>query len=147
MDIFHLTAWQTWLFVACITAILELLVLDSYYLLAVVLGALVAALAAWWEATSDIQWLAFILGTVAATLLLHKLRSPTKRDAADDISYMVGKQVQVVVEVNPRGRVVYKGVGWEAETTSNSPLPIGTIARIVRVHGSTLTVAKIEESV
>ena len=143
MDFFSFNTWQIWLLLACIIAVLELLMLNSYYLLAVVVGAMLAGGMAWFDSSSQLQWLAFIAGTIAAAGLMYTLRSPRNKENKDDISHMIGKRVKVIEEISPRGRVVYKSVGWSAE--SDDVLHTGAYARIVRIHGSTLFVEKIEE--
>jgi len=134
-----------WLLAGCVIAVVELLLVGSYYLLALAAGAGVVGVAAsMTDLSMTAQWLVFILATGVATGLLYFLRSKHADQEIDNISYMVGKQVQVVERVSPRGRVVYKTVTWEAESEDN--LEEGVTALIIGVNGSTLFVAKLKEN-
>jgi len=139
-----LEVWHLWLLAGCAIAVVELLLVGSYYLLALAAGAgVVGAVASMTDLSMTAQWLVFILATGVATGLLYFLRSNKGDSEIDNISYMVGKQVQVVEKVSPRGRVVYKTVTWEAESEDN--LEVGVTALIIGVNGSTLFVAKLKE--
>ena len=130
-----------WLLASCTIIIIELVLLNTYYLLALAIGTTSAAAAAWLDASTAIQWLACSLGSIAGFLGMKTLRpKPSNTQQHDDISHLVGKQVRVSETIDPRGRVIYKSVGWAAE--SDELLHSGERARIIRVHGSTLFVEK-----
>ena len=138
-----LEVWHIWLMAACVIAVVELLLLDSYYLLAVAGGAaVVGAIAAIIDISTAVQWLLFVVATIAMTFVLRALRSPEKKEVPDDVSYMEGKLVEVLERVSPRGRVMYKGVSWAAE--SEEVFEAGETARIARVDGSTLFIIKLK---
>jgi len=140
-----LEVWHLWLLVGCVIAVVELILVGSYYLLALAAGAGVVGIAAsMTDLSMQAQWLVFILATAAATGLLYFLRSKHGDKEIDNISFMVGKQVKVVEDVSPRGRVDYKTVTWEAE--SEDRLQKGDPAIIIGVNGSTLFVAKLKEN-
>jgi len=133
-----LDVWHIWLLAACLIVVLELLLVGSYYLLALAVGAaVVGGLAAFMALTASAQWLIFTLATMIAALLMRYLRTPVIKD---DVSHMVGALVSVVETISPRGRVVYKSVTWAAE--SEDKLEKGVSARVTGVHGSTLYVTK-----
>jgi len=138
-----------WLIAACVIAVIELMLVGSYYLLAVAAGAaVVGAATIIMDISLTEQWLIFALATAIAAGLMRYLRSPTKNNPPDDVSHMVGKLVSVVEAVAPRGRVIYKSVTWAAECErSEDELAVGATARIVRVHGSTLYIEKTEENI
>jgi len=139
-----LEAWHIWLIAGCVIAVIELLVLNSYYLLAVAAGAVMVGIASAMVATSlSMQILIFALGTALAGGLLYFLRGEKSNHEVDDISHLVGERVVVVTRIAPRGRVIYKSVSWAAE--SDDVLEIDASARIVRVNGSTLYVEKNKE--
>ena len=143
MDAWGLEAWHLWLLAASVIAIGELLLLGSYYLLAVAGGAAITgACAALLDVSSTVQWFIFALATLLVAALMRMLRSSEKKAPADDISYMVGKQVEVLERVAPRGRVSYKSVAWYAE--SDAIFEVGEVACIERVDGSTLYIKKVE---
>lgn len=140
-----LEVWHLWLLAACVIAAVELMLVGSYYLLALAVGAaIVAAVSALMELSLTAQWLAFAVATAIAALLMRFLRAPIENKEPDDISYMVGKTVTVVETISPRGRVDYKSVTWAAE--SDEVLEIGDTACITRVHGSTLYVTNRKEN-
>jgi len=136
-----LDIWHLWLLAACLITVVELLLVGSYYLLALSVGAVVVGgVAAFVDLSMTAQWLVFTLATIIAALLMRYLRTPVQHD---DISHMVGSLVRVVDTISPRGRVMYKSVTWAAESTEK--LEIGVSARIIDVHGSTLYVTRVEE--
>jgi len=135
--------WQIWLISACVLLIIELTLLNSYYLLAVVFAASLAALSAWFDASINIQWLMFTLGCGLGGIILYQLRPANIKENHDDISHLEGKIVSITADVSPRGRANYKSVSWAAE--SDDILHVGDSARIVRIHGSTLYVEAIKE--
>jgi len=140
-----LEVWHLWLLAACIIAVIELVMVGSYYLLALSAGAaVVGVIAAMADIALTAQWLVFALATAVAAALMRYLRTPEDGKRADDISYMVGKSVTVLEKIAPRGRVDYKSVGWAAE--SDQVLEVGESASITRVNGSTLYVTKLEEN-
>jgi len=143
LETWGIEIWQVWFIAASVIAVIELLLLNSYYLLAVAAGAAVAGLLTFSMGISmPMQWFVFALATMLATWLLRMLRAPAQKEIADDVSYMVGKLVQVQEKVAPRGRVVYKSVTWAAE--SGEVFEAGETARIERVDGSTLFIERIE---
>ena len=143
IDSLGLEVWHIWLIAACIVAAIELLLLSSYYLLAVAGGLALTGIATAILAVSlSMQWFVFALGTVITALTMRYFRAPKDKEIADDASYMIGKQVEVVERVSPRGRVLYKGVTWAAE--SEDSFEKGETARIQHVNGSTLYIEKVE---
>jgi len=143
LNIFHEVVWQIWFIIACTLLIIELTLINSYYLLAIAFAASLAGLLAWFDASINMQWLAFIVGSIAGLLAMHVFRPSILKKDKDDISYMEGKTVTIIEDVSPRGRAMYKSVGWAAE--SDDILHIGESARIVRVHGSTLYLEAMKE--
>jgi membrane protein implicated in regulation of membrane protease activity len=140
-----LEVWHLWLLAACVIAAVELMLVGSYYLLALAAGAaVVGAVAAMMELSLTAQWLVFAVATAIAALLMRFLRAPIENKKPDDISHMVGKTVTVIETISPRGRVDYKSVTWAAE--SDEVLEAGISARIVRVNGSTLYVTNKKEN-
>lgn|GEM_PF-3351099 len=136
-----LEIWHVWLIAAIVIAIIELLLLGSYYLLAVAGGAAVAGLASSMvDLSLTAQWFVFAIATMVVAVLMRFLRSPETKEVPDDIAYMEGKRVKVLERVSPRGRVMYKGVSWAAE--SEGVFEVGEYAQIKHVDGSTLFIEK-----
>jgi len=138
-----LEVWHLWLIAASLIAVIELLVLSSYYLLAVAGGAaIVGFIAILLQPSLTMQWFLFACATAVVAVVLRSFQSPIEKDIPDDISYMVVKQVEVLERVSPRGRVMYKAVSWAAE--SSVIVEVGEAAIIERVNGSTLFIKKLE---
>ncbi|MDQ6968145.1 MAG: NfeD family protein [Mariprofundaceae bacterium] len=138
-----LEIWHIWLIAASVIAIIELLLVGSYYLLAVVGGAvIVGLLSSMVDISLTVQWFIFTFATVLVAVFMRSLRSPAKKEIPDDISYMEGKLVSVLERVSPRGRVMYKSVSWAAE--SEDIFEVDETARIKHVDGSTLFIEKID---
>ncbi|PCI45420.1 MAG: hypothetical protein COB41_01560 [Proteobacteria bacterium] len=138
-----LEVWHIWLIAASVIAVVELLLLGSYYLLAVAGGAAITGLiASLVDISLTVQWFVFIFATVIVSVLMRSLRSPATKEIPDDISYMEGKLVTVLERVSPRGRVIYKSVSWAAE--SAEVFEVDETARIKHVDGSTLFIEKLE---
>jgi len=143
LELWGIEVLQAWMIVASVILVIELLLLNSYYLLAVAAGAAVSGVLSFsMDISRPMQWLTFALATVLGAWLLRMFRSPEKKEVADDVSYMVGKLVQVQDRVAPRGRVLYKSVSWAAE--SDVVFEAGETARIGHVNGSTLFIEAIE---
>ncbi|MCF6208858.1 MAG: NfeD family protein [Ghiorsea sp.] len=146
LESLSLEVWHLWLLAACVIAAVELILVGSYYLLALAVGAaVVTAVAAMMELSLTAQWLVFAVATAIAALLMRFLRTPAQNKEPDDISHMMGKTVTVVETISPRGRVDYKSVTWAAE--SDDVLEAGDTACITRVHGSTLYVTSRKENI
>ncbi len=140
MTIFIQHSTTLWLLATCAIIMIELVLLNTYYLLALAVGSSIAAAAAWWGVSSAMQWLSFTFGSIVGLMCMHALRRQPSNKPHDDISHLLGKIVTVTETIQPRGRVTYKSVGWAAE--SEDILYSGEQARIIRVHGSTLFVEK-----
>ncbi len=142
LESLSLEAWHAWFIAASLIAMIELLLIASYYLLALAGGAaIVAVVTAAFTVPTSMQWFVFAIATGLMSLLLYTFRSPANKAIPDDISYMVGKRVEVLERVAPRGRVMYKAVSWAAE--SEDELEVGAHACIQSVHGSTLMIKKL----
>ena len=138
-----LEVWHIWLIAASVIAVVELLLLGSYYLLAVAGGAAITGLvASLVDISLTVQWFVFVFATIVVAVFMRSLRAPATKEVPDDISYMIGKQVEVLERVSPRGRVMYKGVSWVAE--SEDIFETGEVACIARVDGSTLFIEKLK---
>jgi len=145
LSLSFLEPWHVWVLSACAIAAVELLLLNSYYLLALVAGSLITGVTA---LVADLsmaeQWAIFAIATAVAAVLMRKFRTQSENKDIDNISHMIGARVEVVETISPRGRAKYKGVTWAAE--SEDLLEAGESARIINVNGSTLYVEKIKEN-
>ena len=130
--------WHIWLIIAFLILIIELMS-GTYFLLALAGGAALTSMATWWVIPSiTVQLFIFAIASVITYLLLLSFRKKKEAANTDGTTHMLGQQVQVVDNINPLGRVKYKGVLWQAK--SEDKLKKGSFAEIIAVDGSTLTV-------
>jgi len=134
--------WHIWLIIAFLILIVELMS-GTYFLLALAGGAVLTSIATWWI-TPDLtaQLFIFAIASVVTYLLLLSFRKKKDTANTDGTTHMLGQQVQVVDNINPLGRVKYKGVLWQAKSKDN--LEKGGFAEIIAVDGSTLTVKALD---
>ncbi|AXT86791.1 hypothetical protein C6I20_06595 [Aeromicrobium sp. A1-2] len=137
-------AWATWLGIAVVLALVELLSLDLV-LLMFALGALAAAVV---TGLGGPLWLAivvFILVTVALVLLV---RPPLVARLHDGPTLMTGHQALVghtAIVVEPvdhrQGRVQLSGELWSARTQLDAEsFDTGTEVLVTRIDGATVIV-------
>ena len=138
----------TWLAVAVILAVVELLSMD-FVLLMFALGALAAAGA---TALGAPLWLAVAVFAVVSVALLfllrpalvHRLHSgPT---LSTGFSNLVGKRALVLQSVDSRdGRVRIGSDEWSARTADAQTIDVGIEARVVAIDGATAVVTAASE--
>jgi len=133
------TIW--WMLVALVLGGAELL-LGTFYLLILAVGAAAAALAAWLGAT--LTWQIVVAGAVSVLgWLMLRGRRERGGGAADDGTLDTGATVAVAAWDTARETTVrYRGAPWRAELAADvaTPAPIGNY-RIVRVDGTRLIIA------
>jgi membrane protein implicated in regulation of membrane protease activity len=142
-------AWVTWLGIAVVLAIVELLSLDLV-LLMFALGAVIAAVAAGFGAP---VWLAIALFALVSLALLFVVRPPLvgRLHAGPTLTTgheaLVGRSAVVVEPVDARnGRVQLAGELWSARTAvDGSAYDTGTEVFVTRIDGATAVVT-IKES-
>jgi len=138
----------TWLAVAVLLAVIELLSMD-FVLLMFALGALAAAGAAAlgapvWLAVAVFAGVSFALLFLLRPALLHRLHSgPT---LASGFSNLVGRNALVLRSVDARdGRVRIGSDEWSARTADAQPIDVGVEARVVAIDGATAVVTALTE--
>lgn len=137
-----------WLFLALIMLIIEIgtVSLVSIWFCA---GALVAALLSFLHFGFVFQVIAFlIVSTLFFLLFKQKLQEyfRFRHDLAGSSSMRVlGKNAKVLqpIENGVPGRVLIDGMDWKA--TSQVPLTIGQIVKVIGIHGVTLEVEPLEK--
>ena len=137
-------AWATWLGVAVLLAVVEMLSLDLV-LLMFALGALAAAAAAGFGAP---VWITLPLFAVVSVALLALVRpsvvarlhaGPTLQTGHANL---VGAVAVVVEPVDWRGgRVQLAGELWSARTLSDTAYDTGTEVLVTQIDGATAVVA------
>ncbi|HUP99610.1 MAG TPA: NfeD family protein [Aeromicrobium sp.] len=136
----------SWLAVAVLLAVIELISLD-FVLLMFGLGALAASVVTFLGAPLWLAVAVFTLVSVASLFvlrpaLLHRLHSgPT---LATGFANLVGKDALVLQPVGPRGGRVQIGTEeWTARTSGNEAIDVGAEARVVAIDGATAVVTAV----
>ena len=136
-------AWVTWLGVAVVLAVVELLSLDLV-LLMFALGALGAAVVA---GLGGPIWLALLVFAVVSTALLFLVRPPlVERLHAGPTLYtghqnLVGREALVIEPVDSRsGRVRLASELWSARTEGDETYDTGAEVSVTRIDGATVVV-------
>ena len=138
----------TWLSVAVLLAVVELLSMD-FVLLMFALGALAAAGstmmgAPLWLAVAVFGAVSFALLFLLRPTLLHRLHSgPT---LATGFSNLVGRNALVLRAVDARdGRVRIGSDEWSARSADSHTIDVGVEARVVAIDGATAVVTAVSE--
>lgn len=136
----------TWLAIAVLLAVIELLSLD-FVLLMFALGALAAAgVTAFggelWMATAVFAAVSIALLFLLRPALLHRLHSgPT---LSTGFANLVGREALVLQTVGSRdGRVRIGAEEWSARTTDAEPIDVGVETLVVAIDGATAVVTAV----
>jgi len=138
-DIVHA---YVWLALGLLLGVIEMMV-GTYFLLALAGGALfTGVLSLLFVMPWMVEVMLFGIFCVVSlgVLLRWKKKQANGTFPIDDITRMHGERVTVVDDVNPVGRVRYKGVTWKA--TSTEIFNAGEAVIVERVDGSTLHIKK-----
>ena len=136
-------AWVTWVGVAVLLAVAELLSLDLV-LLMFAIGALAAAVV---TALGAPFWVALLVFGVVAVALLYLARPPIVArlhagpTLVTGVHALVGRDA-VVVEPVTRfvGRVTLAGEVWSARTEGDTEIAPGTEVVVTRIDGATAVI-------
>jgi membrane protein implicated in regulation of membrane protease activity len=136
-------AWVTWVGVAVVLAVVELMSLDLV-LLMFALGALGAAVAA---GLGGPVWLALLIFAVVSTALLFLVRPPLveRLHAGPTLQTghqnLVGRDALVIEPVDRRsGRVKLASEIWSARTEGTETFDTGAEVNVIRIDGATAVV-------
>ena len=136
-------AWVTWVGVAVVLAVVELMSLDLV-LLMFALGALGAAVAA---GLGGPVWLALLVFAVVSTALLFLVRPPLveRLHAGPTLQTghqnLVGRDALVIEPVDARsGRVRLASEIWSARTEGTETFDTGAEVNVIRIDGATAVV-------
>jgi membrane protein implicated in regulation of membrane protease activity len=135
--------WVTWVGVAVVLAVVELMSLDLV-LLMFALGALGAAVAA---GLGGPIWLALLVFAVVSTALLFLVRPPLveRLHAGPTLQTghqnLVGRDALVIEPVDSRsGRVKLASEEWSARTEGTETFDTGAEVSVTRIDGATAVV-------
>ena len=103
-------------------------------------GALCALIAALLGAPLWVQIALFLAASVLCLLAVRPLarRHLNSRVEPTNADRVIGEQAQVTEDIDNirgRGAVVIRGVAWTARSEDGSPLPAGTLVRVLRIEG------------
>ena len=136
-------AWVTWVGIAVVLAVVELMSLDLV-LLMFALGALGAAVAA---GLGGPVWLALLVFAVVSTALLFLVRPPLveRLHAGPTLQTghqnLVGRDALVIEPVDSRsGRVKLASEVWSARTDGGESFDTGAEVHVIRIDGATAVV-------
>lgn len=142
-------AWATWLGIAVVLAVVEMLSLDLVLLMFAV-GALAAGAAA---AVGAPIWITLPVFAVVSLLLLLLVRPPVvaKLHAGPTLQTghdnLVGTTAVVLEPVDARGgRIQLRGELWSARSSHDDVFDTGAEVRVVRIEGATAVVTTTELS-
>ena len=139
-------AWRwVWLVAAVVFAIGEMATPGSFFLLPFAVGAGVAAVLAFVDASVVLEWAAFLATSVIAFAALRPLARRLDREgAADGVGSrrLIGQMATVIEEIEWSGSGLVR-VGaeeWRAIASTPSPVPTGARVRITDVQGTRVVV-------
>ena len=103
-------------------------------------GSLCALIAALLGAQLWVQIALFLTASVLCLLAVRPLarRHLNNRVEPTNADRVIGEQAQVTEDIDNirgRGAVVIRGVAWTARSEDGSPLPAGTLVRVLRIEG------------
>jgi membrane protein implicated in regulation of membrane protease activity len=142
-------AWWAWLILGLLLLAGELLTPGGLYLLFAGIGALVVGLLvltglggpAW------VQWVLFSVISVSSLWLLRgRLARNRAQSDIETIDSLVGQRIRISTPIEPGavGRGEYRGSVWEVQNLGSEALDAGTLCRINRVDGVTISVGDSE---
>ncbi len=137
-----------WLGLAVACAAGELAVPGTFFVLSFAIGATVACVSAFLDASVALQWVLFVGVSAGALALLAPLGRRLARHQGDEAqegaTRWVGR-VGVVIEEIPEaphatGRVRVERDEWRAETDEAVQIPVGAQVKVLSVRGTRLVV-------
>ncbi len=143
-----------WLGATFLLALGELAVPGTFFLLSFALGAAVATVLAFLDASLLTQWIAFLVGSGVGLALLVPLGRRLASNEADEAPEGAGRWVGRVAEVledipggpHATGRVRVERDVWRAETEVEHPIAAGSNVEVVAVRGTRLVVIPLTDT-
>lgn len=138
-----------WVGVAVAFAFLELVTPFLFFMISFAAGAAVAAVVAAVDGSVALQWVTFLLASVAALLVLvpvgRRLAAADGDDVHEGATRQLGR-IAVVIEDIPatphgNGVVRLERQQWPAETDADDGITKGTEVEVIAVRGTRLVVA------
>jgi membrane protein implicated in regulation of membrane protease activity len=141
-----MTSWKSWLIVAAVSIIIEILPPPThFFFLCVALGALAASIAAFFTTTPWVPWAVFGVTTVALTPMLIPLAKFlfTPKAHPSNVDALIGEKALVLETIVPKtpGVVKIRGETWRAMTEGES-FNKDEWTQVVRVEGTHVVVRR-----
>lgn len=146
-------SWQ-WLWLLAAGAFLagEMFTPGSFYLLPFAGGAAVAAVLAFAGASTALQWVCFVVVSIAAFFALRPLARRLDRELPAEgvgAKRLIGELGKVVQPIPPGpdgvGRVRVEAEEWRASSSDGSAIAVDTPVRVLDVRGTRLVVHPITQ--
>jgi membrane protein implicated in regulation of membrane protease activity len=139
-----------WLAATAVFAIGEMATPGSFFLAPFAAGALVASLLAFAGVSVLVEWIVFIVVSVAMLALLRPLSRRLDRDALDHgvgSRRLIGRQATVLRTIpagDEIGMVRVDREQWRAQSIDGTPIAEGRAVRIADVQGTRVIVAPVD---
>jgi len=136
-----------WLVATAVFSIGEMASPGSFFLAPFAVGALVASILAFAGVSVGIEWIVFLLVSVATLAALRPLAHRLDRNALDHgvgARRLVGSRATVLQDIpgdSELGMVRVDREQWRAQSTDGSPIAAGTVVRVAEVQGTRVIVA------
>lgn len=141
---------QTWAWIWLVTMVVfgvgEMMAAGSFFLAPFAVGALVAAILAFFEVPVEMQWVVFLGVSAASFLALRPLgrrldrHRPPRGVGANRLVGLHGRVIEAIGSGHTPGMVVVEAEQWRAESVDGQPIPIGTTVVIDEVRGTRVVV-------
>jgi membrane protein implicated in regulation of membrane protease activity len=140
--------WRwVWLIATAVFSIGEMASPGSFFLAPFALGALVAAILAFAGVSVGVEWVVFLVVSIATLIALRPVARRLDRNALDHgvgARRLVGSRATVLQDIPgdaELGMVRVVRETWRAQSTDGAPIPAGTIVRVAEVQGTRVIVA------
>jgi len=144
-----MTLAQYWLIAGLVLLILEILA-PGFVLANFAVAAIAASIAAWFDASIEIQVIVFVITCLVSFVtvrpLLHRTLMKGKKRARTGADALAGRVARVTHQIPAppeNGRVQVDGDSWSAMSVSGDLIEEGATVRIVRVDSVILYVEKV----
>ena len=144
-------SWRwIWLVAAVFFGVGEMLTPGAFFMAPFAIGALVAAVLAFADASVAAQWLGFLGVSIAAFAALRPLARRLDRDGSSDgigSRRLIGRSGTVLEAIEPGrlGLVMIDREEWRAESADRTSLSAGAAVRVTDVEGTRVIVTPTEE--
>jgi membrane protein implicated in regulation of membrane protease activity len=140
--------WRwVWIVATAVFAVGEMTSPGSFFLAPFAVGAFVAALLAFANVSVVVEWIVFVVVSIATLLALRPLARRLDRDAVDHgvgSRRLAGTRATVLRAIpggDDVGMVRVDREEWRAQSTDGTPIPTGATVRVAEVQGTRLLVA------